>query len=1814
MLLAELLARFQQRLPDHAGAISQCLKQDALIWKSVIENDFFPRAMSIAGDRPELWAPGYLALIKIGREDALRDRFISASSFDSSFIQLAQDFFEQYRTNRNVVNTIEEATLLATIILITPVNFNEIQNIVRIDQDQVSPDLLVEKYKTAFALLYTWSGDWEDFLKKYISGDLNRTSLQLLGHTLICNVWDDNLLTAIIHTVAKAASAQDQLFLLNILHQSGRTNVVQSLARELLAEKREWQKEIGADSIGPSKIQMALQQEYYAGLHKFAGQEAETSSLLKDVHESINQWEFEVDFKRLSTASQASQVDDVIARIHGELKNGAVTDSLLTEMGLLANKFGLSNGSMLNLDYESRNPVFLFAKARILFANGELLGAQEAAIQAMQHIDGFLNSQELLSSVYMDWVPGEWIKILRDLELTQQAAELAEHLLKKKPVDPQLALLASELQEELGNYIGALDLAQMHLMLREGDWSSYLRAASLWERFADWDMSFSLRQKYIENSPDISVEDWFAYAKCAKKVARYREILDACMQVLNLEPDSIDANILMGDAFLALRELDEAQTVLSRATIIAPENEQAWLLLSQVHEENGNDEQAFSTLHTALKALPDSAEINFALAKKYDSAGDQLQSLAFLKNALSKEINSVDLVSRMGRLLGDQDMKEEEFSIYKVARSKWPDDVQAASLYARAALDRGLKQEAVSSFEVVFREGKPSFDDYYSYSEAILGPESVILSRDISVSPEDLGKVFRSLIKALEMQPHDIRAKMLLAEVLSARKEFSQAMDVYQAAIEDSTSLNPEVYWRIQGGFGYTALALGKVEAALAALREAAQEKPGDSYLQRLMAEASLQADLADDAFQVSRFVLESDPQNIETLSWFASIAIRVGEQQEAIRALQSALEINAENYDLRIKLGELQYQVDEIDGARQTAEKLLKVLDLNLDQLRKVAHLHMKLEDWTSAEFCLERMISENIAVPFEVYVELSLLKGKMGQIDEAFDLSQRALENALDDFILYVYQSDLLVRLDKPQAAISCLEHALSLFVQPGSRASAYSHEYLCENKLLPPRWLELLQTPAGIHLRFAFLKRQLGNVSTALQQAKEAYRILPNEPVILFVAADLSLATANSKEFPDYFADFDKYYKKSGAAIPDRFLAGMLSGLYVEWQLDSQNPTEAARFIQRYFSSPEKPSRIWAAKARLSALLGDLTQAENEYRQAIDLLSVEYERRPDYEDHYVAYYDLVGDFIRGRELWLGQAAWAVHRWDAVFGNFEQVSSQHEQELNSIFMYCKALLGAMEWQHVDNALGITMHSPGERVLSPEYEALFGDLLEKMRRIDPEFDTKRIWIWSKALLNPNEENIRLLGKELKLPAEIDALLSLLWIAGDEKKAIELYQHFSDRVKNNLLLSLCYAKSQKEEALQFAKLAVEERHNDPVAYALLGFMANETRQYGLALDAYESALSIWDDEPEWHANAALLATRLGFDEETLQHWQRATQLDSKKIHYQVMLAETYLKRGQALKSIKILEEATLLDDQNLELWLVLSKSYLAANKIDQAFDCADRARKISKDALSPILLLGELSVSLNQYEVAIDYARKGLAIDPANEDAVLFLIKVLVESGNQQEAHEILKNYVESGNQSFRVLYQYVRIKRILFGPAAALDLGLKMAEIEPENNEGAAFLAEMQMEIGDYAGAEQSVNRALRKKYSCAELKHLMGKIKEKSGQLDLAIHFLTDAIHDKPDWTDVYLELAEIYQSRREYQQALKVYQQAIQAIPDDHRAYYHAGLLFRESKDYRSAETMLRKAAEFSPQDINIRRQLGAVVALNLVHNAQEEKSQL
>jgi len=186
------------------------------------------------------------------------------------------------------------------------------------------------------------------------------------------------------------------------------------------------------------------------------------------------------------------------------------------------------------------------------------------------------------------------------------------------------------------------------------------------------------------------------------------------------------------------------------------------------------------------------------------------------------------------------------------------------------------------------------------------------------------------------------------------------------------------------------------------------------------------------------------------------------------------------------------------------------------------------------------------------------------------------------------------------------------------------------------------------------------------------------------------------------------------------------------------------------------------------------------------------------------------------------------------------------------------------------------------------------------------------------------------------------------------------------------------------------------------------------------------------------------------------------------------------------------------------------------------------------------------------------------------------------------------------------------RLVNKLHGATAALQVVQPLADQYSEDDRVLGLYAGVLADASRLPEAEKTALQALRINPNNSDTHLLLGRLFTNSGQLDKAVHHLSESAQLAPGRTDAYLDLGAVFTIRRDYDQALNAYQQAMTVDPNDFRPYYQAGLILRDGKDYPAAEAMLRRAAALAPQDVNIRRQLGAIVALNLVHNCQEASS--
>ncbi|NPV57815.1 MAG: tetratricopeptide repeat protein [Anaerolineae bacterium] len=322
-------------------------------------------------------------------------------------------------------------------------------------------------------------------------------------------------------------------------------------------------------------------------------------------------------------------------------------------------------------------------------------------------------------------------------------------------------------------------------------------------------------------------------------------------------------------------------------------------------------------------------------------------------------------------------------------------------------------------------------------------------------------------------------------------------------------------------------------------------------------------------------------------------------------------------------------------------------------------------------------------------------------------------------------------------------------------------------------------------------------------------------------------------------------------------------------------------------------------------------------------------------------------------------------------------------------------------------------------------------------------------------------------------------------------------------------------------------------------------------------------------------------------------------------------ADLCLEVGKPVEAIKAIKQQ-LPDESigdNKRVLDKLSAAYLAAEEYDNAI----RAAMICSDKFGTssdnLWILAQANQANNNLPETIKALRQLVRLDPMHEEGILLLANLLSMTGVPEDALATLEKAVSAHENSLAIQQERCKLIWRLHGVHKVIPILKNLVARHPDSSEISTMLAEAMEQAGDLSGAESIATAGLKKNPAITELNAIMGRIQYRAGQLDRAISYLSEAIRQSPGTLQNYLDLANVYLDRREPLQALRVYQSAIRAIPNDPQAYLEAAKILKDCRDYIGAETMLRKAAELSPEDVNIRRQLGAIIALNLVHHAKE-----
>jgi tetratricopeptide (TPR) repeat protein len=1515
------------------------------------------------------------------------------------------------------------------------------------------------------------------------------------------------------------------------------------------------------------------------------------------------------------------------------------------------------------------HPSIILAEALVAHSLDDRELAEKDALKVLSSLEGSFQSPSVDNADSKIEFLKSLANLLFDLDLFSEALKTAQIGLKDYPSDTELLKIFVQAQFSLEQPEEALNAIHLATALKPEDTNLREMLVECLESAGEWPAALIERSAILEESQEPSVDDLYAYAYCALQAGEPIQAAHTCREALQADPENGLLYGLLGQATLALGDQNQALEYFHQATQLAPQEEAPWLALAQAHKQIHQMSKAIEILRTASLSVPNSPLIQLALGEACIEENAPTQALSSLRQAASllkpKDGTSKNMgvnVSRsaisgdyppglasrialqLGKTLYNLGHLEESRQVLEQAYSEDSKDPALAYAYSKTILDSGEYEKAIGPLEVVVQAQPDSLLPYLEYARALLKagePPQNAAERAISA----LNHVLESCSSESEEFEEAIS---LLAEAFATAGDLPKSRDVYRQALDTQLAQDPNWRARLALGLGRVTMALKEYEIAIAALQEAMQADPQDPQIHRSLSEAYLATGLIADAFQAAHAALRLNSSDLDTLSWFAVQALRLSEQPggsqlpartDAIQALKRATQLDPTRSDLIVKLGQMQQQNGNHKAARETFSKLNAIDNISREDLYNAAKHLRDLDDPRLAIELLDRAASEeageirsdkNQETPslVDVLVELSNAHRQVGDPQAALQTLDKALSFEGDHPALHVKKADLLLDISQADQALVCIKAAL-----------------------------ELDPTNANLHLRIAQIYRMIGELPAALNHAEQAI-VLENGAG----CESRSLATDLARSMLQFKRASEIIHASEQEPVNELERIEQFC-LRIELELDAGDDSQVSKVLASADKHTIQHPRCQAAQARLAARQGDPSAAiqllESAIRGIDDPSATLFNRLNRREgtpnSHHLTSVEI--------PVWqaVGEAALELAQWRVALYILEQVAENTPHEPLSHYHLARGLVLRAEAQRLCMSLDVIQHAPGVAALSDEAFRKFETALQSAEtQLDQWFAKNQddfseeqddfagektkygsykalLTRWrarGQAVFHPAPQSAQALEAVAPGPDVVAALVSTLGSFGEQAAAAKAAQAYPQHPWVLLQLALVLAEVNPRQALGTASTAVEylsqrsykRPHETPLRYYLLARLAHNAGDQTTAMQAIQTALESRPDEPRWHALAAEVYLKREMPTEpsdrvaAISHLEEAVRLEPKHAPHYLKLGQTYLENGDLALGIRSLEQATRIAPAQVESWLALAKAQQTNSDLELAAASAERAIEFSIDPIPALLLRGEIALKANNPRGAQSRAQAVLHIDPENPEALILLAHALQALSRPEDALACVEKAIPLVKQPLHLLLERAELLRAAQQPRAALEALQEVANQFSQEPLVLAPLAEALMSDGRHEEAVQTARLALQvgkddlTSQDQANLMFLLGRHAHSTGQLDQAIYYLSQTIQFDPENLEAYLELGNTYQERRQYAKALIVYQQAISVAEKDHRPYYQAGIVLKESKDYLGAESMLRRAAKLAPNDVSIHRLLGAVVALNLVHNRSQTPSQL
>ncbi len=675
----------------------------------------------------------------------------------------------------------------------------------------------------------------------------------------------------------------------------------------------------------------------------------------------------------------------------------------------------------------------------------------------------------------------------------------------------------------------------------------------------------------------------YALGLIAERKGDFKSTYSLMNEVLEREPNNIDALIKTGQILLAAGKVDIALERSNKAFEIDKNNVGALNLRAAIQLKLNDAKGAIEYANAALSKDPNSQDAYILLATERLSAKDNTTALEFLDKALSK--NDTNLAIHMIRIkvLDDLNQLQAVEAAYQNLTKAYPDKTVIRKSYAQFLLKYNRQDEAEKQIRAI-ADSVPDLAaklDVIRFVIATKGPEAgrAELEKYSKKEPNNYELAF-ALVNLYQLQNQPQLEDKLLNEIVKAA---GNSADGYKAQ-------NMIAYKLIQRG--------QKVEASKMLNAILDVDKSNGQAL-TLRAGLALEAKNYDAAIIDLRTVTRDSPTAFNALVMLASAHENAGSPELAEEQYIKAFETSKFSPNYGVPYAQFLMRRKQPERAEKVFEEMLEANPDNASVMRSLAQARIARGDYAGAQALADQAKKINEKNPLADQILGAISAGK-NDTEGAITAFKRAHNAAPNDSQPIVAVVRTYLRAGKNKEAIAFIDSVLKDNPSNVDAAIIKGQIYLSSGNMQEAQ--KLFSGVIQINPKNASAYQQLAIAQQRSNQKEAADQTIQAGLVAIPKDFSLMLTQAGLYEESNRIDDAIKVYEDMLKQRPDaEIVSNNLASLLLDSRTD-QSSIERAYALAKSAKDSPTPQFIdtfgWA-----SYKVGKFDDAEKALKQAIE-----------------------------------------------------------------------------------------------------------------------------------------------------------------------------------------------------------------------------------------------------------------------------------------------------------------------------------------------------------------------------------------------------------------------------------------------------------------------------------------------------------------------------------------------------------------------------------------------------------------------------------